>query len=82
MILNSQLFQNRPNNEKFPPQLMRRFEVSFNQPKARFSAVAVRDVKAQHIGKLVSVKGKNLTQNLGSSSADKFHGFLQKFQVS
>ena len=36
---------------------MRRFEVSFNQPKARFSAVAVRDVKAQHIGKLVSVKG-------------------------
>ena len=61
---------------------MRRFEVSFNQPKARFSAVAVRDVKAQHIGKLVSVKGKILTQNLRLRSADKIHGIERGFQVS
>ena len=36
---------------------MRRFEISFVDPKARYHAVAVRNVKAQHIGKLVSVKG-------------------------
>lgn len=61
---------------------MRRFEVSFNQPKARFSAVAVRDVKARHIGKLVSVKGKNSTQNNRSISPQKIHGFKQEFQAS
>ena len=61
---------------------MRRFEVSFNQPKARFSAVAVRDVKAQHIGKLVSVKGKNLTRNIRSISPCKIHCVKQEFQVS
>ena len=37
---------------------MRRFEISFVDPKARYQAVAVRNVKAHHIGKLVSVKGK------------------------
>ena len=47
----------RPANQRFPPQLMRRFEVGFVDPKARFKAVAVRDVKANQIGKLVSVKG-------------------------
>jgi len=47
----------RPANQRFPPQLMRRFEVGFVDPKARYKAVAVRDVKANQIGKLVSVKG-------------------------
>ena len=46
----------RPSNERFPPQLMRRFEVAFTQPKGRYRAIAVRDVKARDIGKLVSVK--------------------------
>ena len=49
--------ENRPTNERFPPQLMRRFEISFEDPKARFAAVAVRNITARHIGKLVSVKG-------------------------
>ena len=36
---------------------MRRFEVAFTEPKGRYRALAVRDVKARDIGKLVSVKG-------------------------
>jgi len=41
---------------KYPPQLMRRYELYFKSPSsAKFSAV--RDVKATHIGKLVNVKG-------------------------
>mgnify|MGYP000033455868 CR=1 FL=1 len=42
---------------------MRRFEISFVDPKARYQAVAVRNVKAHHIGKLVSVKGKCKKKN-------------------
>lgn len=47
----------RPAHERFPPQLMRRFEIAFTEPKGRYRALAVRDVKAKDIGKLVSVKG-------------------------
>merc|ERR1711892_1254510 len=47
----------RPTQERFPPQLMRRFEVAFTEPKGRYRSKAVREVKSSDIGKLVSVKG-------------------------
>ncbi|XP_074604581.1 minichromosome maintenance 7 [Brevipalpus obovatus] len=41
---------------KYPPQLMRKFEVYFKAPTSQ-RPVSVREIKAQHIGKLVTVKG-------------------------
>ena len=46
--------QNPRNN--FPPELMRRFEVYF-RPASGEKHVDIRNVKAEHIGKLVSVRG-------------------------
>lgn len=42
--------------EKYPPQLIRRFEVYFKAPASQ-KAVSVREIKAKSIGKLVTVKG-------------------------
>jgi DNA replication licensing factor MCM7 len=41
---------------QFPPELMRRFEVTFKSPNLT-KALAVREIKAEHIGKLVTVRG-------------------------
>lgn len=41
---------------KYPPELMRRFEISFKAPLAQ-KFVPIRCVKANSIGKLVAVKG-------------------------
>nr|CAD7446228.1 unnamed protein product [Timema bartmani] len=41
---------------KYPPELMRRFEVYFKDQSSR-KAVPIREVKADHIGKLVTVRG-------------------------
>ncbi|XP_015795208.1 DNA replication licensing factor mcm7-B [Tetranychus urticae] len=41
---------------KYPPQLMRRYEIYFKAP-AKQRPISVRSVKAQSIGKLVTVKG-------------------------
>lgn len=53
---NRQEFDRHSSQNKFPPELMKRFECYF---KARSDTVAVpiRDVKAQQIGKLVTVRG-------------------------
>lgn len=48
--------QTKDQFEKYPPQLLRRFEVYFKAPSSQ-RPVSVREVKAQCIGKLVSVKG-------------------------
>jgi DNA replication licensing factor MCM7 len=48
------LQQQRPN--VFPPELMRRFEVTF-KVSSDTKATAIRDVKASSIGKLVHVRG-------------------------
>jgi DNA replication licensing factor MCM7 len=45
------LFQNR-----FPPELMRRFEVSFRSESAS-KATPIRQVRAECIGRLVQVRG-------------------------
>lgn len=47
--------QRDPNNQ-FPPELMRRFEVSFKAGNVN-KALSVREIKAEHIGKLMTVRG-------------------------
>lgn len=42
---------------KYPEQLMRRFEVYFNASKERIPPISVRDAKAEYIGKLITIKG-------------------------
>lgn len=51
----NQMEQRDPRN-RFPPELMRRFELNFKAPNLN-KAVSVREVKAEHIGKLVTVRG-------------------------
>lgn len=46
----------RDPRNKYPPELMRRYEVYFKTPSAQKHA-AIREVKADSIGKLVCVKG-------------------------
>lgn len=48
--------ETRDPNNQFPPELMRRFELTFKAPNLN-KAMSVRDVKAEHIGKLVTVRG-------------------------
>lgn len=48
--------EQRDARNKFPAELIRRFEVTFKAPNLN-KAVSVRDVKAEHIGKLVTVRG-------------------------
>ncbi|XP_064615400.1 DNA replication licensing factor mcm7-like [Liolophura sinensis] len=46
----------RDARNKYPPELMRRYEVYF-KPTSQQKHVAIRDVKATSVGKLVAVKG-------------------------
>ena len=46
----------RDPKNKFPPELMRRFELYFKAP-SQMKHASIRDVKADSIGKLVQVKG-------------------------
>ncbi|ESN91580.1 hypothetical protein HELRODRAFT_96289 [Helobdella robusta] len=46
----------RDPKNKYPPELLRRFEVAFKAPNSQ-KFLAIRDVKADSIGKLVCVKG-------------------------
>lgn len=54
--------RNRPNTEdrdarnNFPQELMKRFEVYFKAP-SKEKASSIRDVKSEHMGKLVTVRG-------------------------
>lgn len=41
---------------RYPPQLMRRFEVYF-APRSDWKGSSVRDIKAAHIGKLITLRG-------------------------
>lgn len=43
-------------HNQFPPELMRRFEVSFKATSVD-KALSVREIKAEHIGKLMTVRG-------------------------
>ncbi|CAL4189203.1 unnamed protein product [Meganyctiphanes norvegica] len=46
----------RDPRNRYPPELMRRFEIYFNAPSSQKQS-AIRNVKAIHIGKLVGVRG-------------------------
>lgn len=46
----------RDHRNKYPQELIRRFEVYFKMPSDQ-KHLSVRQVKAEHIGKLISVKG-------------------------
>ncbi|ALC43652.1 Mcm7 [Drosophila busckii] len=48
--------EQRDERNAFPPELMKRFEVGF-KPQSTEKASSIREVKAQHIGKLVTVRG-------------------------
>ena len=46
----------QPAGKTLPPELMRRYEVYFKAPSAE-KILPIREVKAQKIGKLVSIRG-------------------------
>lgn len=48
--------ESRDAHNQFPPELMRRFEVTFKAQNLN-KALSVREIKAEHIGKLVTVRG-------------------------
>ncbi|KDR14096.1 DNA replication licensing factor Mcm7 isoform X2 [Zootermopsis nevadensis] len=48
--------EQRDVRNKYPPELMRRFEICFKDMSLN-KPVPIRDVKAEHIGKLVTVRG-------------------------
>lgn len=48
--------QGKDANNQFPPELMRRFEVCFKTTNIT-KALSVREIKAEHIGKLMTVRG-------------------------
>lgn len=48
--------EHRDTNNAFPPELMRRFEISFKTSDIS-KALSVREIKAEHIGKLMTVRG-------------------------
>ncbi|XP_013148423.1 PREDICTED: DNA replication licensing factor Mcm7 [Papilio polytes] len=49
----------RDPRNRYPPELIRRFEVYFKDV-SNAKSLAVRDVRAEHIGKLVTVRDKDL----------------------
>lgn len=53
---NRQPGEARPDNNTYPPELMRRFEVYFKKLKTT-KPTPIRDVKAHSIGKLVTIHG-------------------------
>lgn len=48
--------EQRDIRNQFPPELMRRFEISFKS-QTLSKAVSVREIKAEHIGSLMTVRG-------------------------
>ncbi|XP_044266718.1 DNA replication licensing factor Mcm7 [Tribolium madens] len=48
--------EQRDARNKFPPELLRRYEIYFKDLSAN-KTVPIREVKAEHIGKLVTVRG-------------------------
>lgn len=46
----------RDERNRFPPELMKRYEVVF-KPLSSEKAYSIREVKAQHIGKFVTIRG-------------------------
>lgn len=48
--------EQRDERNRFPPELMKRFEVAF-KPLSTEKAYSIREVKAEHIGKLVTIRG-------------------------
>ncbi|XP_055374090.1 DNA replication licensing factor Mcm7 [Condylostylus longicornis] len=48
--------EQRDERNRFPPELMKRFEVSF-KPRSIEKPLSIRQIKAEHIGKLVTVRG-------------------------
>ncbi|XP_063701865.1 DNA replication licensing factor Mcm7 [Culicoides brevitarsis] len=53
---NRRVNEDRDARNNFPQELMKRFEVYFKAP-SKDKAVAIRDVKAENMGKLVTVRG-------------------------
>lgn len=51
----NQMEHHDPKNQ-FPPELMRRFEVTF-KANSLSKSLSVREIKAEHIGKLMTVRG-------------------------
>lgn len=41
---------------KFPPELMRRFEI-YLRNKSSAKSIPIREIKASHVGRLVTVRG-------------------------
>ena len=48
--------ENRPANNAFPPELMRRYEVNF-KTGSDAKPIPIREVKADNIGKLINIRG-------------------------
>ncbi len=55
-VQSQQSQQQQQRSNVFPPELMRRFEVTFKLP-SDIKAIPIRDVKASSIGRLVHVRG-------------------------
>ena len=53
---------NRGGNNDIPPSLLRRFEVLI-KPQSSDKVVHIRDIKAEYIGKLVTLKVEILTRS-------------------
>ncbi|KAL5290037.1 MCM7 family protein [Megaselia abdita] len=48
--------EQRDERNRFPPELMKRFEISF-KPLSTDKSFSIRDIKADNIGKLVTIRG-------------------------
>lgn len=48
--------EHKDSRNQFPPELMRRFEVAFKASN-NAKALSVREIKAEHVGKLMTVRG-------------------------
>uniref|UniRef100_A0A1A9UP56 DNA replication licensing factor MCM7 n=1 Tax=Glossina austeni TaxID=7395 RepID=A0A1A9UP56_GLOAU len=55
-VRNRNPMEQRDQRNNFPPELMKRFEVAI-RPPSHEKAHSIRDIKAEHIGKLVTVRG-------------------------
>uniref|UniRef100_A0A1B0FC91 DNA replication licensing factor MCM7 n=1 Tax=Glossina morsitans morsitans TaxID=37546 RepID=A0A1B0FC91_GLOMM len=55
-VRNRNPMEQRDQRNNFPPELMKRFEVAI-RPPSHETAHSIRDIKAEHIGKLVTVRG-------------------------
>uniref|UniRef100_A0A1A9W3H0 DNA replication licensing factor MCM7 n=1 Tax=Glossina brevipalpis TaxID=37001 RepID=A0A1A9W3H0_9MUSC len=55
-VRNRNTMEQRDHRNSFPPELMKRFEVAI-KPPSHEKAHSIREIKAEHIGKLVTVRG-------------------------